>query len=800
MKKISGNELSVVDGEDALPAGAALISFATKSTDLILQPGFLEPADNFVQASTFAISSLVGSGSAAFALMSPETTSFAPDIFKSDTSISAGAGAISAARAPLVLFPDAPLSNQDIASVDEQIGSIVSVASTTGFTINLEYDTAASAPGAASFRAGIQQAANLLAAAITDKITVNLIIHYSGTGGGAFAGPDGGVFDTYSQVRASLINNATPGDHTFDALLAGSFIQGQTQVAVWNAQEKLFGQLSPNDATTDDGSATFATDINPNLLVGVALHELTHALGRIPYGPQPDIFDLFRFTSPGNRFFDGYIPPANAAGPPAGASYFSLDGGNTKLADYGQWSDPSDFLNPANSTNLPAPHSDLTPNDPFNEQYGSGALQQLTAVDLKQLDALGFHLSSSAPSVAISDASISEGSSGARAMNFTVTRSGGSGAFDVNFTTADGSATVADHDYVANSGTLHFGIGVNTQTIQVTINGDTKIEPNETFFVNLSGATNGASISDGQGLGTILTDELNRAPRDFNADATSDVFWRNNATGHTGIWEMHNNVQTWHDLGGSGTDHRIAAIGDFNGDATADLFWRNDSTGHVGIWEMHNNVQTWRDLGFSSGVDHKVVGVGDFNADGASDLIWRNDSTGHVGTWEMHNNVQTWHDLGGSGVDHKVVGVGDFNGDSTSDVLWRNDTTGHTGTWEMHNNVQTWRDLGASGADHKVVGVGDFNGDGTADVLWRNDATGHVGIWEMHNGAPSWVDLGGSGTDHKVAGIGDYNGDGASDIFWRNDATGHTGIWEMHNDVPTWRDLGGSGVDHSFIV
>jgi hypothetical protein len=289
------------------------------------------------------------------------------------------------------------------------------------------------------------------------------------------------------------------------------------------------------------------------------------------------------------------------------------------------------------------------------------------------------------------------------------------------------------------------------------------------------------------------------AANDFNADGMSDVFWRNNSNGHTGIWEMRNNVSTWRDLGGSGVDHKVVGSGEFSGDQTTDLFWRNDSSGHVGIWEMHNGLPTWRDLG-GSGVDHKVVGVGKFNSDATSDILWRNDSSGHVGIWEMHNNVQTWRDLGGSGVDHKVVGVGDFNGDGTSDILWRNDSSGHVGIWEMRNNVPTWRDLGGSGVDHKVVGIGDFNGDNTSDILWRNDSSGHVGIWEMHNSVPTWRDLGGSGVDHKVVGVGFYNNDTTSDIFWRNDSTGHVGIWEMHNNIPTWRDLGGSGVDHAFIV
>jgi hypothetical protein len=164
-------------------------------------------------------------------------------------------------------------------------------------------------------------------------------------------------------------------------LAAGSSIQGQSNVAVWNAQLKLWGLMGANDTTTDDGSATFATDINPNLLVGVALHELTHAMGRVPFGPAPDIFDLSRFTGPGTRLFQG--------GATAPAAYFSLDGGNSKVADYGRTSDASDFLNSGIQG----------PNDPFNEFYTGSTSQQLTAADLKQLVALGFHLVGSASGV-----------------------------------------------------------------------------------------------------------------------------------------------------------------------------------------------------------------------------------------------------------------------------------------------------------------------------------------------------------------------------------------------------------------
>ena len=265
-----------------------------------------------------------------------------------------------------------------------------------GITINLQYTTAA-ANAPASFRAGIEQAATLLANAITDQITVNIGIDYKGTGGGAAAGPSSGQFVSYSTVLADLQNNESNNDHVFDDLPTGTTIGGQTQVAVWNAQLKAMGIIS-GTASAQDGSAFFATDIDPSLLPGVALHELTHAMGRVPYGPpdgaQSDVFDFFRFTSTGNILLDDHLPASASA-------YFSLTNGATKIADYGVSSDPSDFLN----TGVQGQ------NDPFNEFYQNSTTQTLTKVDLKQLDALGFHVifPDSAPtgSVTISGTAIS---------------------------------------------------------------------------------------------------------------------------------------------------------------------------------------------------------------------------------------------------------------------------------------------------------------------------------------------------------------------------------------------------------
>ncbi|MEA2834718.1 MAG: serralysin [Methylobacteriaceae bacterium] len=405
--------------------------------------------------------------------------------------------------------------------------------------INLEYDSKAQA-APQSFRDAIQAAANVLQATFTDAITINIEVGYGenpGNGspepsGGASAGPATGVLVSYTQVRTWLAQNAASAVQGGVATLpTTSSIQGQSQVAVWHAQERLLGQVSANDASLD-GYAGFATNISTSALEGVALHELTHAMGRVTYGPQPDVLDLFRFTGRGVRLFTGALP--------ASASYFSLDGGATDLADFGRTSDDSDFLN----------SSGRTPNDPFNEFYNASTIQGLTSTDLLEMQSLGFHAAAapSAGSIAINNVSVTEGNSGTQVATFTVTRSGGTAAFSVNYTTADGTAAVGDNDYVARSGTLSFAAGVNTQTISVTVNGDTRVEPDETFFVNLSGVTNGATISASRGTGTIVDDDTGSTSSQPAQVHANDLTYAGTASGSNHFIDLLNFEASYTDL------------------------------------------------------------------------------------------------------------------------------------------------------------------------------------------------------------------------------------------------------------
>jgi serralysin len=112
-------------------------------------------------------------------------------------------------------------------------------------------------------------------------------------------------------------------------------------------------------------------------------------------------------------------------------------------------------------------------------------------------------------SISINDISLTEGNRSNRTKNFNFTvklDQASSQTITVNYATVDGTATIANNDYIATSGKLTFNPGEISKIVTVKVKQDTISEANETFFVNLSNATN-ATISDAQGIGTIINDD-----------------------------------------------------------------------------------------------------------------------------------------------------------------------------------------------------------------------------------------------------------------------------------------------------
>lgn len=130
-------------------------------------------------------------------------------------------------------------------------------------------------------------------------------------------------------------------------------------------------------------------------------------------------------------------------------------------------------------------------------------------------------------------ASLNEGNSGTTSAGFTI----GLSMAMTTVATIDwalaGSGTnpASLSDFTgATSGTITFQPGVTQQTIQVSIVGDTTIEPNEQFTITLSNPSAGLSISQASATTTILNDE-----DDYSFDSTTTGVVTVNASPSTGI-------------------------------------------------------------------------------------------------------------------------------------------------------------------------------------------------------------------------------------------------------------------------
>jgi uncharacterized protein (DUF1800 family) len=110
------------------------------------------------------------------------------------------------------------------------------------------------------------------------------------------------------------------------------------------------------------------------------------------------------------------------------------------------------------------------------------------------------------PEIRVNDASVTEGNSGMSVVTFTVSVNiPPTAPVGVTYTTANATAT-AGSDYVATSARLTLAAGQMSKTFMVSVNGDLTPEPNETFLVNLTAATN-STLKDKQGKGTISNDD-----------------------------------------------------------------------------------------------------------------------------------------------------------------------------------------------------------------------------------------------------------------------------------------------------
>jgi hypothetical protein len=138
-----------------------------------------------------------------------------------------------------------------------------------------------------------------------------------------------------------------------------------------------------------------------------------------------------------------------------------------------------------------------------------------------------------APVVSIDDETVIEGNAGSTIAFFSVTLSNPSNhTVSIDYFTTDGTAISTpplSADYQSASGTVTFQPGETSQVVTVPVLGDTAVESDETFNVNLWHPVN-TTIADGQGVATITNDD---APGAGPAVSISDVSITEGNTGST---------------------------------------------------------------------------------------------------------------------------------------------------------------------------------------------------------------------------------------------------------------------------